>query len=73
VSLFDEPKSFASFYMKKAGISRYDLLRVISHGIEEPEGGEEESGETRAEEAEERARRPGPDPSAGRWPSSPAS
>ena len=42
VSLFDEPKSFASFYMKKAGISRYDLLRVVSHGIdEEPEGEEE--------------------------------
>ncbi len=52
VSLFDEPKSFASFYMKKAGISRYDLLRVVSHGIvEEPAG--EEDGETRAEEGEE--------------------
>ena len=53
VSLLDEPKSFASFYMKKAGISRYDLLRVVSHGIEEPEKGEEENGETRAEDAEE--------------------
>ena len=52
VSLFDEPKSFASFYMKKAGISRYELLQVISHGVQEPEG-EEENGETRAEEAAE--------------------
>jgi len=54
VSLFDEPKSFASFYMKKAGISRYDLLRVVSHGVEEPEG-EEENGQTRTEEAAEEA------------------
>jgi ATP-dependent Clp protease ATP-binding subunit ClpA len=53
VSLFDEPKSFASFFMKKAGISRFELLRVVSHGIEEPSGEEEENGETRAEEAEE--------------------
>ncbi len=52
VSLFDEPKSFASFYMKKAGISRYDLLRVVSHGIVE-EAAEEEEGEARAEEPEE--------------------
>jgi ATP-dependent Clp protease ATP-binding subunit ClpA len=66
VSLFDEPKSFASFYMKKAGVSRYDLLRVISHGIEEPEK-EEENGETAApgagaedaeEEGQEARRRP---------------
>jgi ATP-dependent Clp protease ATP-binding subunit ClpA len=32
VSLFDEPRSFGSYYLKKAGVTRYELLRVISHG-----------------------------------------
>jgi ATP-dependent Clp protease ATP-binding subunit ClpA len=60
VSLFDEPKSFASFYMKKAGITRYELLRVISHGgILEGTGDKEEekaeagAGEGEGPEAEE--------------------
>lgn len=60
VSLFDEPKSFASYYLKKAGVTRYELLRVISHGgilegTEEEEGGakaEARAGEGEAAEAE---------------------
>ncbi|HUZ18266.1 MAG TPA: AAA family ATPase, partial [Spirochaetia bacterium] len=32
VSIYDQKDSFGSYYMKKAGITRYELLRVISHG-----------------------------------------
>jgi ATP-dependent Clp protease ATP-binding subunit ClpA len=32
VSILDETKSFGAFYLKKAGITLYNLLEVISHG-----------------------------------------
>jgi ATP-dependent Clp protease ATP-binding subunit ClpA len=32
VSLFDQEESFSSYYLRKAGVSRYSLLRMISHG-----------------------------------------
>lgn len=32
VSIIDETKSFGAFFLKKAGITRYNLLQVISHG-----------------------------------------
>jgi len=32
VSIIDETKSFGAFYLKKAGVTRYNLLQVISHG-----------------------------------------
>jgi ATP-dependent Clp protease ATP-binding subunit ClpA len=49
VSIFDQEKSFGSYFLKKAGVSRYNLLRVISHGMEDLEE------ESAAEEAEEAA------------------
>ena len=62
VSLLDEEKSFGAFYMKKAGITRYDLLRIISHGLDElgAESEEETGAETggEAEEQVSRARKP---------------
>jgi len=33
VSIFDEEKSFGSYYLKKAGLNRLNLLEKISHGI----------------------------------------
>ncbi|TVR33111.1 MAG: ATP-dependent Clp protease ATP-binding subunit ClpA [Spirochaetaceae bacterium] len=33
VSIFDEEESFGSFFMRQAGITRLDLLEVISHGF----------------------------------------
>ena len=33
VSIFDEEKSFSSYYMKKAGLDRFNLLDTISHGV----------------------------------------
>lgn len=58
VSLFDQEESFGSYYLQKAGVSRYSLLRMISHGgifaesdlesedfHEEPEEGELEDEE----------------------------
>jgi ATP-dependent Clp protease ATP-binding subunit ClpA len=47
VSIFDQEDSFGSYYLREAGITRYELLKIISHGIgleeeEEPEAGEEE-------------------------------
>ena len=34
VSLFDEEKNYCAYYLRLAGVKRYDLLNVISHGIE---------------------------------------
>ena len=33
VSIFDEEESFAAYFMKEEGITRYSLLNFISHGI----------------------------------------
>ena len=52
VSIFDEDKSFASFYLKKAGVTRYELLKVISHGGVLPDSSEEEDGELDMESGE---------------------
>ena len=35
VSIFDEEKSFGSYFLKKAGLNRLNLLEKISHGIYE--------------------------------------
>ncbi|MDC7225288.1 MAG: ATP-dependent Clp protease ATP-binding subunit ClpA [Spirochaetales bacterium] len=35
VSIFDEEKSFSSYYMKRAGLNRLNLLEKISHGVYE--------------------------------------
>jgi ATP-dependent Clp protease ATP-binding subunit ClpA len=35
VALFDEAESYGTFYLKKAGLNRLDLLNVVSHGLEE--------------------------------------
>ncbi|WP_446899131.1 ATP-dependent Clp protease ATP-binding subunit ClpA [Clostridium sp. LBM24168] len=35
ISIYDEEKSFASYYLKKQGIKRIDILNYITHGISE--------------------------------------
>ncbi len=35
VSIFDEEKSFSSYFLKRAGLNRLNLLEKISHGIYE--------------------------------------
>jgi ATP-dependent Clp protease ATP-binding subunit ClpA len=48
VSLYDEEQNYASYYLRKSGVKRLELLEVISHGAEheyEAEEGEEESPE----------------------------
>jgi ATP-dependent Clp protease ATP-binding subunit ClpA len=35
VSLFDEERNFCAYYLRKAGIQRYELLNVLSHGYEQ--------------------------------------
>jgi len=70
VSILDETKSFGAFYLKKAGITRYNLLQVISHGgmlfsdpdnrqrqEETPETGEGEEKEARGAGGRRRLRR----------------
>ena len=70
VSILDETKSFGAFYLKKAGITRYNLLQVISHGgmlfsdpenrqrqEETPETGEGEEEEARGAGGRRRLRR----------------
>ncbi|MBN2553669.1 MAG: ATP-dependent Clp protease ATP-binding subunit ClpA, partial [Spirochaetales bacterium] len=54
VSIIDETKSFGAYYLKKAGISRYSLLQVISHGgILETDPDSRQQGEAESEEREE--------------------
>lgn len=43
VSIFDESASHGSFYLRREGLERVDLLEVISHGI--PEWDEETEGD----------------------------
>jgi ATP-dependent Clp protease ATP-binding subunit ClpA len=69
VSLLDESKSFGAYYLKKAGVTRFNLLQVISHGgilstsaeerqrLEEGSGEQEEEEEGRESGARRRLRR----------------
>ncbi|MDR2701052.1 MAG: ATP-dependent Clp protease ATP-binding subunit ClpA [Spirochaetaceae bacterium] len=34
VSLFDEERNYCAYYMRKAGVKRYELVNVLSHGYE---------------------------------------
>ncbi|MDR1239532.1 MAG: ATP-dependent Clp protease ATP-binding subunit ClpA [Treponema sp.] len=34
VSLFDEERNFCAYYLRKAGIRRFELLDILSHGYE---------------------------------------
>jgi ATP-dependent Clp protease ATP-binding subunit ClpA len=34
VSLFDEERNYCSYYLKKAGVKRFELLNVLSHGYD---------------------------------------
>ncbi len=54
VSIYDQKDSFGSYYLKKAGITRYELLRIISHGglsDEEEERPDEAGGVSEGERA----------------------
>ncbi len=54
VSILDEKESFGSFYLKKSGVNRYNLLSVISHPMEEMfEGDESPSGAADEDETQE--------------------
>ncbi|MDR1288492.1 MAG: ATP-dependent Clp protease ATP-binding subunit ClpA [Treponema sp.] len=35
VSLFDEERNYCAYYLRKAGVKRFDLLNVLSHGYEQ--------------------------------------
>jgi ATP-dependent Clp protease ATP-binding subunit ClpA len=48
VSLYDEEQNYASYYLRKSGVKRLELLEVISHGAEheyQTEEGEEDTAE----------------------------
>ncbi len=63
VSIFDEKESHGAYFLKTSGITRLNLLEIISHGIPSLEGGEEESDfeeegdEAEGDEQESRTRR----------------
>jgi len=42
VSLYDEERTYAGYYMRKMGIKRLQLLEVLSHGIGESSGDDAE-------------------------------
>ncbi len=50
VSIFDEDESFGSYFLRKSGISRLNLLETISHGVQPDDF---EDGEVDAEDDEE--------------------
>lgn len=66
VSLYDEERTYAGYYMRKLGIKRLQLLEVLSHGI--GDGGDEDflggldEGEAKqdAEGRDRRGAKPGP-------------
>ncbi|MDR2072541.1 MAG: ATP-dependent Clp protease ATP-binding subunit ClpA [Spirochaetaceae bacterium] len=34
VSLFDEERNYCAYYLRKAGVKRFDLVNILSHGYE---------------------------------------
>ncbi|TXT49434.1 MAG: ATP-dependent Clp protease ATP-binding subunit ClpA, partial [Spirochaetes bacterium] len=66
VSLYDEERTYAGYYLRKLGVKRLQLLEVLSHGM--PEGEEEdllsgiEDGDYKAdgEGKDKKGARPGP-------------
>ncbi len=57
VSIFDEKESFASYYLKKAGITRLRLLETVSHGLPGREPVQEPDEERAAEEIREKKKK----------------
>ncbi len=52
VSIFDESNAQSSQSLRNAGLDRLDLLEIVSHGIPEQAGGEEETGEDEEADAD---------------------
>ncbi len=48
VSLYDEEQNYASYYLRKSGVKRLELLESISHGFREVEGEGDEAEEEEA-------------------------
>ncbi len=44
VSILDEEQSFGAYFLKKSGVTRYNLLKTISHGgiLQDSDGGKDE-------------------------------
>ena len=42
VSLFDEERNYCAYYLRKAGVKRFELLKVLSHNVEEERISEDE-------------------------------
>jgi len=65
VSLYDEERTYAGYYMRKLGIKRLQLLEVLSHGIGESDGEdssvlEDSEGRPDLEGKDKRGLKPGP-------------
>jgi ATP-dependent Clp protease ATP-binding subunit ClpA len=67
VSLYDEERTYAGYYMRKLGIKRLQLLEVLSHGMPEDESeepldalDEEAENKTESEGKDKKSVRPGP-------------
>ncbi|HOV94737.1 MAG TPA: ATP-dependent Clp protease ATP-binding subunit ClpA [Spirochaetales bacterium] len=66
VSLYDEERTYAGYYLRKLGIKRLQLLEVLSHGIADSEddelSGDFEDSEEKAETGtkEKKGQKPGP-------------
>ncbi|HWR13057.1 MAG TPA: ATP-dependent Clp protease ATP-binding subunit ClpA [Rectinemataceae bacterium] len=66
VSLYDEERTYAGYYMRKLGIKRLQLLEVLSHGMDDSDDGyvlggmEDGDVKPELEGKEKRAGKPGP-------------
>ncbi len=67
VSLYDEERTYAGYYLRKLGIKRLQLLEVLSHGIADSEEDDELSGDfedteekAETETKEKKGQKPGP-------------
>lgn len=58
VAIFEESESYASYYLRKQGIERIDILTLVSHGAENGNGSRGTESGTGAEGRAEKGRKP---------------
>ncbi|HWP69351.1 MAG TPA: AAA family ATPase, partial [Rectinemataceae bacterium] len=66
VSLYDEERTYAGYYLRKLGIKRLQLLEVLSHGLDDSDDGDilgsidDGEAKTEIDGREKKSSRPGP-------------
>ena len=58
VAIFEESESYASYYLRKQGIERIDILTLVSHGVENGNGSKGTESRAAADGRTEKGRKP---------------